>query len=149
MKLELCAAVLATLATMGCSTASSGGSKDADKLAGTWKCRSATINGKPLPQDVVNQLQLNLTTDHYQTKKGDQVLFDSVYSLDASKEPREINIVGTEGDLAGKTAQGIYEFGRDALTLCYTMPGKDRPKSFESNEGSEVHLAYWYRVQRK
>jgi len=145
MKLELYAAVLATLATMGCSTTTSGSDTDADKLAGSWKCRSATVNGKPLPQEVVNQLQLNLTTKHYQTKKGDQVLFDSVYSLDTSKKPREINIVGTEGDFAGKTAQGIYVIERDDLTLCYTMPGKERPKDFENKEGSEVHLTHWYR----
>ena len=144
MKIELYAAFLAALATVGCSTTGDA-SKDADKLAGSWKCLSATVNGKPLPPDVVSKLQLNLTTNRYQTKKGDQVLFDSVYSLDASKKPREINIIGTEGDLAGKTAQGVYVIEADSLTLCYTMPGKERPKTFESKEGSEVHLTHWSR----
>jgi len=145
MKVELYAAFLAALATVGCSTATSPGDKDAQRLAGSWKCLSATVNGKALPAETVGQLQLNLTTNRYQTKKGEQVLFDSVYSLDASKRPKEINITGTEGDLAGKAAQGIYEINGDTLDLCYTMPGKDRPKGFDSIEGSEVHLTVWKR----
>jgi len=145
MKMELYAAFLGTIALVGCSTGTSRGSKDAEKLTGNWNCVSATVDGKALPADVVGQLQLSLTNSRYQTKKGDQVLFDSAYSLGASKRPKEINIIGTEGDLAGKPAQGIYEIDGDALTLCYTMPGKERPKQFQSSEGSEAHLTVWRR----
>jgi uncharacterized protein (TIGR03067 family) len=147
MKLELCAAFLTTIAAVGCSTATSGGNKDAEKLTGNWKCVSATVNGKALPADTVGQLQLDLTTSRYQTKKGEQVLFDSEYSLDSSRKPKEINIIGTEGDLAGKAALGIYELSGDSLTLCYTMPGKERPKTFQSSGGSEAHLITWKRAR--
>ena len=45
-------------------------------------------------------------------------------------------MIGTEGDLVGKEAQGIIKWTNELLTICYTMPGKARPTSFESISGS-------------
>ncbi|MEW6304319.1 MAG: TIGR03067 domain-containing protein [Verrucomicrobiota bacterium] len=119
-----------------------------DHLQGVWSCVSATINGKVLPEETVKQLRLTLTRDRYQTEKGTEVLFDSGYTVETSARPPRINIVGTEGALAGKEAQGIYALEGDTLTLCYTMPGKERPAGFESAAGSEAYLLVWKREKR-
>jgi uncharacterized protein (TIGR03067 family) len=54
-------------------------------------------------------------------------------------------MVGTEGNLTGKEAQGIYLIQGDTLRICYTMPGKPRPTVFESHAGSGAYLMVWTR----
>ena len=81
----------------------------AKNLVGSWICVSAVVDGKPLAQETAKQLRLTLTADRYKTERGDQVLFDSTYKVDASKSPAQIDMIGTEGDLKGKAALGILK----------------------------------------
>jgi uncharacterized protein (TIGR03067 family) len=91
-------------------------------------------------------LRLTLTKDGgYKTELGSQVLFDSTFNLDATKTPKQIDMIGTEGQLRGKVAQGIYALEGDVLTICYTMPGGARPTAFESKPGSGSTLVIWKR----
>jgi uncharacterized protein (TIGR03067 family) len=120
-----------------------------ERLEGTWNGVSATVNGKPFSESTVKLLRLTLTKDRYKTEKGSEVLFDSTYEVDRSKQPNQINMVGTEGDLKGKQAQGIYRLDGDTLQMCYTLPGKPRPTGFESAVGSEAHLITWKRQSEK
>lgn len=118
-----------------------------DAIAGTWTCVSAIIDGRPLPEEVTKRLRLTLTKESYRTTKGDQVLFESTYKLDPSRSPCQINIIGTEGDLAGKEAQGICALSDDLFKICYTMPGRPRPAQFESPAGSQAQLIVWKRTK--
>jgi uncharacterized protein (TIGR03067 family) len=130
---------------IGCSSPDSHRKTLIASLEGNWTCSSAVINGKPLAEPTVQLLRLTLTRERYITRKGEEVLFDSTYTTDPAKNPRQIDIVGTEGDLKGKNAQGIYSLTGDTLAICYTMPGKQRPTALESAPGSEAHLAIWKR----
>ena len=114
-----------------------------DALEGTWNCASAVVDGKPLSEKTVGLLRLTLTPDRYKTQKGTEVLFDSSYTIDPSKKPKQIDMVGTEGELTGKKAQGIYDVRGHQLWICYTMPGKKRPTTFESKAGSEAYFIIW------
>jgi len=116
-----------------------------NRLYGSWSCVSAIVDGRSLPKETVALLRLTLTENRYKTEKGSEVLFDSTYTLDSSKDPKEINMVGTEGDLTGKEAQGIYRVEDNLLRICYTMPGVGRPIKFESPPGSKVYLIVWKR----
>jgi len=118
----------------------------AKNLAGTWSCNSAVIDGRPLADETARQLKLTMTTDRYKTERGDQVLFDSTYMLNAAKTPVQIDMVGTEGDLKDKAALGIVKLDGDQLTMCYVMPGKERPTVFESGPQSGVFLVVWKRA---
>ena len=121
---------------------------DADKLAGAWTCKSAINDGKPLAEEIVRELRLTLTKDGgYKTERGKQVLFDSTYKLDGSQKPKQIDMIGTEGENRGKTAQGIYALDGDTLTMCYTMPGGELPKEFEIKQGSKATLVVWKRAK--
>jgi uncharacterized protein (TIGR03067 family) len=118
------------------------------ELEGVWNCESATINGRKLDEATVKSLKLTLKGEQYKTERGDEVLFDSTYSLDTKADPKRIEMVGTEGDLKGKPALGIYKLDKDRLTMCYTMPGQDRPKDFKSEEKSEAYLLIWHRAEK-
>ena len=137
-------ALLGILLFIACATEPSGAPQAG--LVGKWACVSAVVDGKPLPDDTVRLLRLSLTSDRYKTEKGAEVLFDSTYSVDRSKTPKEINMIGTEGALAGKEAQGIYALDGDTLHICYTMPGERRPTAFESAAGSKAFLVQWKRL---
>jgi uncharacterized protein (TIGR03067 family) len=116
-------------------------------LLGSWTCSSAVIDGKSLATETAKELRLTLTTDRYKTERGQQVLFDSTYKLDGEKTPAQIDMIGTEGDLKGKAALGILQFDGETLTMCYVMPGKERPTTFESVPESGVFLVVWKRTQ--
>jgi uncharacterized protein (TIGR03067 family) len=132
------------------AAATSGEEKiSADRLVGSWTCVRATVNGKPLSESAVKKLRLTLTEKRYKTERKDEVLFDSTYRLDTEATPTRITMVGTEGELAGKEAQGILSLTKDILTICYTTPGKARPLEFQSTEGSEAHLVVWKRDSRR
>src|SRR5688572_14915001 len=105
---------------------------EARRLAGEWQCVSATVDGKALAEGTVRKLRLVTTAERYRTERTDEVLFDSTYTLDISRAPKWIDIVGTEAEMKGKLALGIYELRGDRLTICYTLPGRERPKTFES-----------------
>ena|SRR6266404_5720941 len=143
-------ALLCALGNLGflcaCTTASHRHMNNkTDNLSGTWSCISATVDGKALSKETTDLLRLTLTQDHYKTEKGSEVLFDSLYTIDPSRVPKQINMVGTEGDLAGKEAPGIYSLGGDTLRICYVMPGLPRPEEFQSLAGSKVFLVIWKR----
>src|SRR4026207_1184527 len=70
-------------------------------LQGIWSCVSASVDGRALPPETPAALHLTLTADRYQTKKGNPDRVARTYTLNASTTPKQINMLGTEGDLAG------------------------------------------------
>ncbi len=112
-------------------------------ISGVWSCIEAVNNGNKLPAEKASQLKLTLTDKQFKTQLGEQVFFDSTYTLNAAKSPAEIEMLGNEGDLKGKPALGIIKLEDGTLTLCYVMPGSDRPKTFESHPGSMATLTVW------
>ena len=135
------------LGITGCSSDKPFWAGKGDKLTGDWTCAYAVVDGKPVPDAKVQILRLTLTSKRYTTQMGPEVLFDSTYTIDATKKPKQIEMVGTEGTMRGKNALGIYELANDTFTICYTMPGKPRPTEFESTPGSGAYLATWKRAE--
>jgi uncharacterized protein (TIGR03067 family) len=145
MKIKAVCAVVAILFVAALAHGTQKGGNDIEEMKGTWTCISAVNDGKPLPDATVQKLRLTLTQDKYTTQRGNQTLFDSTYKIDASRKPKHIDIIGTEGENEGKAAQGIYSIEHDKLTICYTMPGKERPQEFASKPGSTATLVVWKR----
>jgi uncharacterized protein (TIGR03067 family) len=147
--LTLVVCLLAPLAAASTTKPSAGGRGTTDAVAvrGSWTCVSAVVDGKPLPEKTARKLKLTLTADRYKTERADEVLFDSTYRLEPGHKPGRIEMIGTEGDAAGKPALGIYLLEGDTLKICYAMPGGKRPERFESAAGSGVFLVVWTRAK--
>jgi|SRR3954471_4109719 uncharacterized protein (TIGR03067 family) len=149
MRQRFLAGVIAASISVGLTMAPTRGAEPVimKDLLGSWTCVSAVIDGKPLTEGTAKELRLTLTADRYKTERGEQVLFDSTYKVDASKAPAQIDMIGTEGDLKGETAPGILQLDGDTLTMCYVMPGKERPTAFESQPNTGATLAVWKRTK--
>jgi uncharacterized protein (TIGR03067 family) len=146
MKPAFLTSILAVIQfTAGCPTI--GQVNQMKTIQGNWTCVSAIIDGKPLPEETTKQLRLTLTEERYKTEKGGEVLFDSTYTLNSSANPKQIDLLGTEGNLAGKQGEGIYSVEGDILRICYTMPGQPRPQEFKSPPNSKAYLVIWKRDQ--
>jgi uncharacterized protein (TIGR03067 family) len=145
MKAVKIAAVAALALMMACSPSDRPGKRTRDNIEGNWTCSSAVVNGEALPESTVQHLRLTLTRELYTTHRDSEVMGDSAYTTDPTKQPKQINLVGREGRDKGKEAQGTYLLEGDTLKICFRMPGKKRPTTFESPSGSEAFLFLWKR----
>lgn len=116
------------------------------ELPGTWRCTNATVDGNPLAAEKAAALRLTLTDNRFKTTLGEQVIFDSTYTVDANQQPATIDMLGTEGESKGKPGLGIYKLTENTLTLCYRLPGNPRPAAFESPPKSGIYLVVWKRA---
>jgi uncharacterized protein (TIGR03067 family) len=144
---SLTALTLTAMATFAVAAASAQEPPMKSELEGAWACTSAIIDGQPLAAETAKSLTLVLTGDRYKSQRGDQVLFDSSYTTDAKKTPKQIDMIATEGEFKGKAAQGIHKLEDDTLTLCYTMPGMERPTAFNSQPRSGTFLVTYQRAK--
>jgi uncharacterized protein (TIGR03067 family) len=74
------------------------------------------------------------------TDPGDKPGAKAEVKIDPSRSPRHLDLVVLEGDLKGKTLQGIYKLEDGKLTVCLRdeqAPEKGRPKDFTAEKGSD------------
>ena len=69
-------------------------------------------------------------------KVGDKTVAGGVYTIDATKKPKEIDILDESGLKNDKTRLGIYELNGDIYKYCLAPAGKPRPTDFASKEAS-------------
>lgn len=120
--------------------------KDAPSLVGQWTPIHSLKGGKPDTPEPGSSI--TFTADgKVQLKEGmRERKEEATYTLDSKKEPAEIDIVPPE-KAKESSIVGIYKFEKDTLVLCITM-GADRPKKFESPEGSHVILITLQRAKK-
>ena len=120
--------------------------KDAPSLVGEWVPTMALRGGKPdMPPAGTS---IAFTADgKVLLREGNQAKpEEGTYKTDPKKDPAEIDITPPDKDKSPLVI-GIYKLEKDTLTLCMIM-GTDRPKKFESPEGSEVMLITLQRVKK-
>jgi uncharacterized protein (TIGR03067 family) len=119
--------------------------KDLVALQGGWKLVSATRDGKTMPADDVKVMRCTIKGDQFTITRNGKVVEAGAVKLNAVKKPKEIDL--PLGDRK-KTALGIYELSEGKYKMCYSPPGKDRPKDFEAKEGSGHTESVWQREKK-
>jgi uncharacterized protein (TIGR03067 family) len=128
--------------------AKSGDSKeDVKAMEGTWLPLSAELSGAKFPDEVLKIMKLTLKGETYSVDVGGK-LDKGTCKIDASKKPKTLDIVGTEGPNQGKTIPAIYELTKDGLKVCYDLSGKERPKEFKSEKGTQQFLVVYQREKK-
>ena len=113
--------------------------KDVDAMQGKWQIVSLERDGKSVEvgKDAVRVIKDNT----YTVTPRPGTTIEGMFTIDPTAKPKTFDGTATTGDNKGKTVLGIYKIEDDMLTLCWALPGKDRPTEFKSAEGSGVFLA--------
>jgi uncharacterized protein (TIGR03067 family) len=114
---------------------------DLANLRGTWLTVSLVNDGKTLvdektPAKRGPATKLVYEGDTWMIKVGDKTVASGAFKIDATKSPKEIDILDESGVKNDKTKLGIYEIDGDSYKYCLAPAGKPRPTEFTSKKGS-------------
>jgi uncharacterized protein (TIGR03067 family) len=112
---------------------------DLEKLQGTWNITALESDGVKQPATVFSGAHIIIKGDQSESL-GMGAVYRGKVTLDATKKPKHIDILFTEGHAKGMTNHGIYELGRDSWKLCLDTTGKSRPKTFATKSASGFAL---------
>lgn len=138
--LSLGGALMATaLATSAWCAEPTKASRELQVLNGAWVPVSAIKDGKSMTSEECKSIRAVFHNGKYSVTVGDK--HDTgTYTVDESKDPKQLTIVGTEGPNKGKTIPAIYELNKNTLKVCYDLSGKAPPEKFESKADSKMFL---------
>src|SRR2546421_4017851 len=127
--------VLVAGLVVGADKKNDDGKKDLDLFKGGWTIGTMVLNGKPHDDAVGGKFTFDGENMVIQIKDREH---KGAFKLDAGKKPKQIDVTPSDGPEKDKVLEGIYQLERDELKICIAhAPGTDRPKEFESKEGSE------------
>ncbi len=114
---------------------------DLEKLSGTWLTVSLVSDGKTIvdekaPPKEGPTTKLVYDGNKWMIKVGDKTVASGIFKIDATKSPKEIDVMDETGKANDKTKLGIYELNGDTYKFCLASAGKPRPSEFASKEGS-------------
>jgi uncharacterized protein (TIGR03067 family) len=114
---------------------------DLDKLRGTWLTVSLVNDGKTVadektPPKAGPATKLVYEDNKWMIKVGDKVVARGIFKIDATKKPKEIDVMDESGVKNDKMRLGIFELDGDTYKFCLAPAGKPRPTEFTSKAGS-------------
>ena len=130
----VCLAIFAFLPSF--ATAEDESEKDLTKMAGDWVPVLMQLNGKKQPDKVTKAIRLTVSGDKYNTVVG-EAKDEGTLKLDATKTPREMDIIMSIGENKGKILPCIYELKGNELKVCYGLNGTGRPADFDAGKDGE------------
>jgi len=110
----------------------------ATELEGEWSMLGGSMDGHPLEKSMVKYGKRITRGNTTTVKFGPQVFMQGTFTVDATKSPREIDFVHTQGSNKGKTQHGIYQCDGTIFLLSSAKPGNPRPTDFTPGEGKTI-----------
>ena len=106
--------------------------KELDKIQGNWAV--TMFNGQAVPSDA--GAYLTFKGDKYEQWTNGAVDEKGTIKLDPKTKPMSIDLIITEGNDAGKTQPGLYEFtDAETLSVGLAIPGNTtRPTAIANAE---------------
>jgi uncharacterized protein (TIGR03067 family) len=120
--------------------------KEVERFQGTWRWESVDNDGIKVPVEDFRDWRIVKEGSKYTLTQGNFVV-KGTFEVDASKNPKTIDITRTEGPKKGTNSKGIYELDGDTYKICMDPEGKNRPTLFESKKGSGYGLQVLKRVK--
>ncbi len=144
MRLTATTAILGilTFPIVGITSADDNVDSIVKKLAGVWDVEEGVNRGVPIPEDELEGTTMKVDKHTIITYDRDaNEKYRSTYTLDTNVSPIAIDMTTEMKGMPPMKSLGIIQFdGDDEFHLCYALPGADRPKTFESTEGSKTML---------
>ena len=133
---SLCCGLIDQAALFGADTAQDAAvKKDLENFQGVWTVESMDLDGKPLTEEQRKKIKLSIKGENFTFDNGSGAEPGS-YKIDPSKNPKELNIVISEGQDKGKIYLVIYKFENGKMIQCMQLDNKKRPTEFTGKAGS-------------
>jgi uncharacterized protein (TIGR03067 family) len=116
-------------------------------LQGAWSLSAGEADGKGLTEQQLKDGKLEIVGDDYTLTLANQETVKGTQTVDATKEPKTLDIADSSGPNKGKTCLGIYELIDDTFRVAIASPGKPRPTSFTTHADSGQWMHVWKRVK--
>jgi len=126
---------------------------DRERFQGNWTTVSLVNDGKTIFDEKTPPKRPATTLayegDKWLVKVDKKTVASGVFRIDASKTPKEIDILDGTGRVNDKTKRGIYAFEGDNYKYCLAKTGDSRPDDFTAKEGSGRSLGVMKRERTK
>jgi uncharacterized protein (TIGR03067 family) len=116
--------------------------KDLDQMQGTWVMHALEINGKA--ESKIQETFLNIKKDDYKTTVKGKEPPGFRLKLDATKDPRWLDMIQTQADGSEKVFKAIYTFEKDTLKICRGIDAtQERPSQFATWPDTGYFVVTW------
>jgi len=116
--------------------------KDLERMQGAWVMHALEINGKAVTK--IQDTFLTVKKDEYKTKVKDKEPPGFRLKLDASKNPKWVDMIQTQPDGTEKVIKGIYTFEKDTMKVCRGLEAsQERPGQFATWPDTGYFVVTW------
>jgi uncharacterized protein (TIGR03067 family) len=124
------------------------GTKDQDRIQGTWAVTSAQRGGKAVDMAAEGHIPKEFVFDGEKvTLRAGERAHEGTFKLDPDAKPKSITLTSKED--AGRTIVAAYRLEGDTLTLCVDEANmQERPKEVASKEGTRLVVVVFKRAKR-
>jgi uncharacterized protein (TIGR03067 family) len=124
--------------------------EDIRQMQGEWIVVSSERDGQAAPEREIASIRRKVSGKTIEVELAGQegiVTLTSDFTLDATKDPKTIDVVRKDGPSQGVPTLAIYELKDGELRICSAPPGQPRPTSFETKPGTGHTMTVWKRAE--
>lgn len=113
---------------------------DTSPIDGVWEIESAVQDGKVL-DNYVGARRVHERGRYTMKAAEGKTLSTTEGTFTVNADTKTLELTPVDGRFKGNTLPGIYSRDGDKLRIAFAVPGKPRPKNFESLDGQGVVVA--------